>query len=88
MERVNVGGAGRRKTLSRSGASPEMVDSGVPGAKTTRVWVWEVVRDMGEPLEPKAGLGRCLGGVSDGAGGEPRRSAACRDHGVAYDSKI
>jgi len=43
----------RRKTLSRSGASPEMVDSSVPGAKTTRVWVWEMVRDMGNPLEPK-----------------------------------
>ena len=78
MERVNGDGAGRRKTLSRSGASPEMVDSSVPGAKTTRVWVWEMVRDMGKPLEPIAGLGRCLGG----------RSEACRDHGVAYDSKI
>ena len=65
-----------------------MANLGAPGLVSTRGWVWEMVRDMCKPLEPKAGFGRCLGGVSDGAGGEPRRSAACRDHGVAYDSKI
>ena len=65
-----------------------MANLGAPGLVSTWVWVWEMVRDMGKPLEPKAGLDRCLGGVSDGAGGEPHRSAACRDHGVVYDSKI
>ena len=43
---VDGGGTGRRETLSRSGASPERLESGVPGAKSTRVWVWVSLHDM------------------------------------------
>ena len=43
---VDGGGAGRRETLSRSGASPKRLESGVPGAKSTQVWVWDSLHDM------------------------------------------
>ena len=43
---VDGGGTGRRETLSRGGASPERLESGVPGAKSTRVWVWVSLHDM------------------------------------------
>ena len=43
---VDGGGAGRRETLSRSGASLKRLESGVPGAKSTWVWVWVSLHDM------------------------------------------
>ena len=46
---VGGGGAGCRETLSHGGASPKMIDSGVPGAKSTRVWVRDGLHDMRDP---------------------------------------
>ena len=43
---VDGGGASHRETLSRGGASPERLESGVPGAKSTRVWVWVSLHNM------------------------------------------
>ena len=69
------GGAGSAGGEPCGGGLPEFTKTGAPGVVSTRVWVGWHLRDMGKLLEPKAGLGRCQGGQSDGAGGEPRRSA-------------
>jgi len=43
---VDGGSTSRRETLSCGGASPERLKSVVPGAKSTRVWVWVSLHDM------------------------------------------
>ena len=69
------GGAGSAGGEPSGGGLPEFTKTGAPGVVSTRVCVGWHLRDMGKLLEPKAGLGRCQGGESDDAGGEPRRSA-------------
>ena len=43
---VDGGSTSRRETLSRGGALPDRLESGVPGAKSTQVWVWVSLHDM------------------------------------------
>ena len=75
---VDGGGAGRRETLSRGGASPERLESGVPGVDSSQVLAVEHRHGMCNPLVALAWLKEVCGGAgSCGSESTLRSSPAC-----------
>ena len=70
MARVNGGGAGRRETLSRSGASPERIKYGPPRVDSSGAWVGTHLCGMRDSMVALARHGKARGGarISDGGG--------------------
>jgi hypothetical protein len=77
--------AGRRRLTPATnsaaalvGNSPDFTETGAPGVKSTRVWIWDDQRAMRHPPGPKTRYDRALGGMSDGNGGSVRQSSPAR----------
>ena len=68
MARVNGGGAGRRETLSRNGASPERIKYGPPRVDSSGAWVGTHLCGMRDSMVALARHGKARGGarISDG----------------------
>ena len=73
---VDGGGAGRRETLSRGGASPERLESGVPGVDSSWVLAVEHRHGIRSPLAALSLLVGVRGGESKGGGGFARQGIA------------
>jgi len=69
---VDGGGAGRRETLSRGGASPERLESGVLGVESSWVLAVEHRHGIRSPLASLSLLVGVRGGESKGGGGSAR----------------
>ena len=62
--------------VAPDGSSPKFANSGVLGAKTTRVWVREVQRGTRDASQVLAGLGEVLSGARGKHGGSAGRRLA------------
>jgi len=60
-------------TAAQLGVSPEFGILGVPGLKTTRIWVGRDQRDTRDSPRAQAGYGEALGGARKDDGGTARR---------------
>ena len=61
-------------TAARLGSSPDLAEVGLPGVKSTKVWLWGDIHDTRNLLAALAGLGEVCNSERGGDGWSARRN--------------